>query len=36
MPDWTCEYFERGYGQRWGLLPPSERVRLEVDGLYNL
>jgi ubiquinone/menaquinone biosynthesis C-methylase UbiE len=36
MPDWAREYFERGYGQRWGLLPPSDRVRLEAAGLATL
>jgi len=36
MPDWAREYFERGYGQRWGLKAPSDHVRLEADGLYRL
>ena len=36
MPDWTDDYFERGYGQRWGLPAPSDRVRFEANGLYNL
>jgi len=36
MPDWTCDYFERGYAQRWGLLAPSEHVQQEANGLYNL
>lgn len=36
MPDWTCEYFERGYAQRWGLPAPSDHVRLDANGLYNL
>lgn len=36
MPDWTREYFERGYAQRWGLPAPSDHVRLEANGLYNL
>jgi len=36
VPDWTREYFERGYGQRWGLLPPSDHVRQEAEGLWNL
>ncbi len=36
VPDWAREYFERGYGQRWGLLPPSDRVRLEATGLATL
>ena len=36
MPDWIREYFEHGYAQRWGLRPPSEQVRLEAGGLYEL
>jgi ubiquinone/menaquinone biosynthesis C-methylase UbiE len=36
VPDWTHEYFERGYGQRWGLRPPSEQVRREAGALWNL
>jgi SAM-dependent methyltransferase len=36
LPDWTREYFERGYAQRWGLRAPSEQVRLEAGGLYTL
>jgi len=36
MPDWTLEYFERGYAQRWGLPGPSEQVRLQAGGLWNL
>jgi SAM-dependent methyltransferase len=36
MPDWTRDYFERGYAQRWGLPAPNDFVRLEADGLYNL
>jgi ubiquinone/menaquinone biosynthesis C-methylase UbiE len=36
MLDWTREYFERGYAQRWGLQSPSDHVRLEVNGLYKL
>ena len=36
VPDWTREYFERGYGQRWGLLPPSDHVRREAAALWNL
>jgi ubiquinone/menaquinone biosynthesis C-methylase UbiE len=36
MADWTREYFERGYAQRWGLPPPSDRVRLDVGGLWRL
>lgn len=35
MPDWTREYFERGYARRWLLRPPSDRVRLEAGGLWN-
>jgi len=36
IPDWTREYFERGYAQRWGLLAPSDHVRLEAAGLWTL
>src|SRR6185295_18864017 len=36
MPDWTHEYFERGYAQRWGLPAPSEHVRQQARGLWNL
>ena len=36
MRDWAREYFERGYAQRWGLLAPSDRVRLEAAGLWTL
>jgi 2-polyprenyl-3-methyl-5-hydroxy-6-metoxy-1,4-benzoquinol methylase len=33
MSDWAGEYFERGYTQRWGLLPVTERIRRETSGL---
>ena len=36
MADWTREYFERGYAQRWGLPAPSDHVRLEATGLHKL
>ena len=36
MPDWTREYFERGYAQRWGLPAPSDDVRAEAGGLWDL
>lgn len=36
MPDWAHEYFERGYGQRWRLLPPTDHVRREVAALWTL
>jgi 3-dehydroquinate dehydratase-2 len=36
VPDWTREYFERGYGQRWGLLAPSDRVGQEGEALWSL
>jgi SAM-dependent methyltransferase len=36
VPDWTHAYFERGYGQRWGLRPLSEQVRGEAAALWNL
>jgi hypothetical protein len=31
MGDWTREYFERGYAQRWGLPAPSDVVTDDVD-----
>jgi len=36
MPDWTVDYFERGYAQRWGLPAPSDHVRLQASGLWTL
>jgi SAM-dependent methyltransferase len=36
MPDWSRDYFERGYAQRWGLLAPSDRVRQEASFLWTL
>jgi len=36
MPDWTRDYFERGYAQRWGLPAPSDQVRREAAGLWTL
>jgi ubiquinone/menaquinone biosynthesis C-methylase UbiE len=36
MTDWTREYFERGYAQRWGLPARSDHVRLEATNLYAL
>ena len=36
MSDWTHDYFERGYAQRWGLRPPSDQVRRDVAGLSDL
>ena len=36
MSDWTHDYFERGYAQRWGLPQVSDRVRLETQGLWEL
>jgi ubiquinone/menaquinone biosynthesis C-methylase UbiE len=36
MPDWIREYFERGYAQRWGLPAPSDQVRVQAGGLWNL
>ena len=36
MPDWTREYFERGYAQRWGLPAPSDDVRAQARDLWNL
>lgn len=36
MPDWIREYFEHGYGQRWGLPAPSAHVRSQAAGLWRL
>ena len=36
MADWALDYFERGYAQRWGLSAPSDEVRLQIGGLYEL
>lgn len=36
VPHWTHQYFERGYGQRWGLRPPSAQVRRDARALWNL
>jgi SAM-dependent methyltransferase len=36
MPDWTDDYFERGYAQRWGLRAPTDQVRAEARGLWDL
>ena len=35
MSDWAREYFERGYAQRWGLPPVSDRIRMEASGLWE-
>ena len=36
MSDWAGDYFERGYAQRWGLLPVTDKVRRETAGLWGL
>src|SRR5262249_58019594 len=36
MPEWTRDYFERGYAQRWGLRAPTDQVRVEARGLWDL
>jgi ubiquinone/menaquinone biosynthesis C-methylase UbiE len=36
MPEWTHEYFERGYAQRWGLGGPTDQVRVEARRLWDL
>ena len=36
MPEWTHEYFERGYAQRWGLRAPTDHVRIETHGLWDM
>src|SRR5437899_985499 len=35
VPKWAREHFERGYGQRWGLPPVSDRIRLEAGDLWD-
>jgi SAM-dependent methyltransferase len=35
MSDWTREYFERGYAQRWGLLPVTDTIRRETSSLWD-
>src|SRR5215475_7652005 len=35
MSDWARQYFERGYGQRWGLPPITDHIRDEVAGLWK-
>jgi SAM-dependent methyltransferase len=35
MPDWAGEYFERGYAQRWGLLPVTDSIRRDASGLWD-
>ena len=36
MSDWARDYFELGYGQRWGLPPVTDEVRRQVSGLCGL
>lgn len=36
MSNWTREYFERGYAQRWGLATPSADVRRQTADLWQL
>ena len=35
MSDWAGEYFERGYAQRWGLLPVTDSIRRDTSGLRD-
>ena len=35
MSDWTRDYFERGYAQRWGLLTVTEQIRRETRSLWE-
>ena len=35
MSDWTPEYFERGYQQRWGPLTATEQIRRETSSLWE-
>lgn len=36
VADWARESFEHGYGQRWGLAAPDDRVRLETSGIWKI
>jgi len=36
MSDWAKEYFEKGYAERWGLPPVSDRIQSEAHGLCAL
>lgn len=37
MPtDWAREYFDRGYGQRWGLRAPNDQVQTDAAGIWKL
>ena len=36
MADWTRDYFERGYAERWGLRAPNDQVRAEAAGIHDL
>lgn len=35
VPEWARKYFERGYAQRWGLQPISDRIRAEAGDLWD-
>ena len=35
-PGWARTYFDRGYGQRWGLHPPNDQIRSESAGIWKL
>jgi 2-polyprenyl-3-methyl-5-hydroxy-6-metoxy-1,4-benzoquinol methylase len=35
MPEWALEYFERGYAQRWGLPPVTDRIRSEISAFWG-
>jgi ubiquinone/menaquinone biosynthesis C-methylase UbiE len=35
VSDWTDDYFERGYAQRWGVLQVTDQVRLEAGSLWT-
>jgi len=36
MSDWTRDYFDRGYGQRWGLHAPGDQVHSDAAGIWKL
>ena len=35
MSEWASHYFERGYAQRWGVLPVTELVRRDTACLWD-
>jgi ubiquinone/menaquinone biosynthesis C-methylase UbiE len=35
VTDWARSYFERGYAQRWGLAPPTDRIHAEAAAFWT-